>query len=153
MISLRSTLLICCALALAACEEERTLPQVDYSQVSEPAEVRAISAIDLAAKIQAGEVLLIDVRDPAEFAERRIAGALNAPFGQFDTAMIPREDVRETIFYCRAGDLSKQAAEQMAERFGGTVRYLDGGITDWASGGRETISQSTALPPAEEPSA
>jgi rhodanese-related sulfurtransferase len=148
MIAARSCLLACCALTLAACEEERALPQIDYSQVSQRAAVHPISAIALAAKIEAGEVVLIDVRDPEEFAASRIAGALNAPSGQLDTATIPREDERETIFYCRTGERSAKVAEQMADRYGGTVRYLDGGITGWVSGGRATIAQSPASPPA-----
>jgi rhodanese-related sulfurtransferase len=146
-----SSLLILGALALAACqEEERALPHVDYAAVSAPSEVRAISAIDLAVRIEAGDVLLVDVREPEEFAESRIAGALNAPLSTFDPAMIPREQARETIFYCRSGRRSAEAAQMMAERFGGTVRHLEGGITEWIDSGRDTVPQADEAPSARD---
>ncbi len=137
----RGGALFLAVLAVCACAEERPLPQVDYAQVSEKAQVRAISVIELAAKMAASEVLLIDVRDPDEFASARLEGALNAPMTHFDPAVIPREDKRETIFYCRTGERSAEAAERMAQEFGGTVRHLAGGIEAWQDTGRATISQ------------
>jgi len=135
------------ALALAACGEEKPIPQVDYAAVSEKAQVRAISVIDLAAKLAAGEVVLIDVRNPDEYAASRIAGALDAPLTHFDPAMIPREDRRETIFYCDNGQRSAQAAGRLAQEYGGTVRYLAGGLGAWQDAGRSTTSQTAPAPP------
>jgi len=140
----RSFALAACALALAGCpaeeQDEDPLPQIDYSQVSEKPEVRTISAIDLAAMLEAGEVVLIDLRPPAEFAAARIEGALNAPISHFDPATLPREEQRETVLYASTDPQAEAAARQIADRFGGTVRHLDGGIAAWLDAGRPTIS-------------
>lgn len=99
------------------------------------AAVRTISVADLATMIEAGEVVLVDVRTPGEFAEARLAGALNAPLSTFDPASIPREDHRETILYCRSSRRSEEAAVMLANDIGGTVRHLEGGIVAWQEAG------------------
>ena len=130
------------ALTLGACAAE---PEIT-SLAAEPApQVQEIDAAQLAAKVAAGEVILIDVRTPEEFAQSRISGALNAPVDTFDPAMIPLEDGRETILYCRSDRRSGIAAAQLAEYTGGAVRHLDGGILAWEEAGQPVI----ASPPKE----
>ena len=110
-------------------------------QSAAQAEVALISAADLAALLEQGKVILIDVRTPAEFAEARLHGALNAPLQTFDPAMIPQEEGRETILYCRSSGRSGQAAKILADHLGKRVRHMEGGIIAWQEAGLPTISQ------------
>ncbi len=130
------------ALALAACTQqaEREAP-VEQAATEEAAAVELIPAADLAAMMAAGEALVIDVRTPAEFAESRLAGALNAPLSTFDPASIPMMEDRETILYCGSSRRSGIAAEMLAEHKGGKVRHLEGGITAWKEAGLETQAE------------
>jgi rhodanese-related sulfurtransferase len=41
------------------------------------------------AALEAGEILLVDVREPHEFDAVRIAGAVNLPLSTFDPSALP----------------------------------------------------------------
>jgi rhodanese-related sulfurtransferase len=96
--------------------------------------MRVITVQQLKARIDSGDTVhLIDVREPAEFAEVNIAGKL-IPLGQIANAQIDElEDLRdeEVIVHCRSGMRSMQACmilEQMG--FTNTVN-VQGGILAW----------------------
>ncbi|TIX51076.1 rhodanese-like domain-containing protein [Alteraurantiacibacter aquimixticola] len=139
---MRRAVLLCLPLALAACsvEEEEIAPGAVAEEASVAA-VETISAVDLAAMLKAGEAILVDVRTPEEFAEMRLAGALNAPLSTFDPASIPMEVGRTTILMCRSSRRSGEAATKLAEHIGGTVRHLEGGILAWEEAGLETLAE------------
>lgn len=129
------------AFALAACTSQPAADAPVEETTKGVAAVETISAADLAAMLDAGEAVLVDVRTPTEFAEARLAGALNAPLSTFDPAAVPMEGDRETILYCRSSRRSGQAAEMLAEHIGGTVRHLEGGIEAWQAAGLDTVSE------------
>ena len=104
------------------------------------AAVETLPAAELASLMAAGKVVVIDVRTPAEFAESRLPGALNAPLGTFDPATIPIEDDRETILYCGSSRRSAIAATRLSDFLGITVRHLEGGFDAWSEAGLESIS-------------
>lgn len=126
--------------ALAACAP---LPPAESASAQTGAAVVTLPASELAALMASGDVVLIDVRTPAEFAEARLPGALNAPLGTFDPASIPIEAERETILYCGSSRRSGIAATQLSEYLGTTVRHLEGGIRAWTEAGFETISDES----------
>ncbi|MFY9323874.1 MAG: rhodanese-like domain-containing protein [Syntrophomonadaceae bacterium] len=79
-----------------------------------------------------GDVIILDVRTPAEFAEGHIPDALllpNTEIKQRAEELLP--DKEQTILvYCRSGRRSAQAAQELAE-LGYTNVYDFGGILDW----------------------
>ena len=93
-----------------------------------------ITAADLKQRIEAGEKLnIIDVREPAEYAEFNIGGKL-IPLGQIMGMQIDElEDLKneEVILHCKGGTRSTQAG-LMLEQVGFTnVVNLTGGVTAW----------------------
>ena len=50
----------------------------------------------------AGEILLVDVREPNEYAFERIHGALLYPLSTFDANALPREG-RRLVLHCAGG--------------------------------------------------
>lgn len=127
--------------ALAACAPA---PPAHSASTRPAAAVATLTTNELAALMAAGKVILIDVRTPAEFAQARLPGALNAPLGTFDPASIPIEPDRETILYCGSSRRSAIAAGLLSEHLGTTVRHLEGGIQAWIAAGLETISDDNA---------
>lgn len=109
------------------------------------ASVETIDAETLAGMIARDEVVLIDVRTPEEFAEARIAGALNAPLQTFLPASIPIETRRETILYCRSSGRSARAARMLADHTGTRVRHLAGGLRAWIAADEPTIPAQADL--------
>ena len=79
------------------------------------------------------EVIVLDVREQAEFDSGHIPGAVLMPVGAItkDTAasVIPKPD-SVVLVYCRSGNRSKTAAQALAD-LGYTNIYEFGGINTW----------------------
>ena len=91
----------------------------------------ALTPQELAARIEAGNVRLIDVRTDAEVADGVIPGAEHIPLDQFDPAALDLSDGREVVLYCRSGRRSAIAGEKLAAVTGEPVEHLDGGMLAW----------------------
>ena len=76
--------------------------------------------------------ILLDVRTPQEFADKRIPGAINIPNETIGTEEIPELPDQDQLIlvYCRSGNRSKQASEKLAA-LGYTNVVEFGGINDW----------------------
>lgn len=88
-------------------------------------------------KQESGYVIL-DVRTPAEFAEKHIPNAINVPnetIGTDEISQLPNKD-QLIMVYCRSGRRSKEAAEKLV-KLGYTNIVEFGGILDWKG---ETVS-------------
>ncbi|NOX61934.1 MAG: rhodanese-like domain-containing protein [Chloroflexi bacterium] len=81
-------------------------------------------------RIDAGAVL-IDVREPDEYAQVRIPGSRLIPMSELQQRLneIPRD--REVILYCRSGNRSGQVLRFLARQGYDQVFNLNGGIIDW----------------------
>ena len=70
---------------------------------------RDISPAALAAMVNAGEALVVDVREPHEFAAGHIPGALNLPLSTFAPSQPPDPAGRALVLNCAAGGRSARA--------------------------------------------
>lgn len=95
-----------------------------------------ITAEDLAARLAAGTVRLIDVRTDEEVAQGMIPGAEHIPLDRFDPAALGPSDGREVVLYCRSGRRSAIAGEKLAATTGEPVEHLGGGILAWEEAGQ-----------------
>jgi rhodanese-related sulfurtransferase len=94
-----------------------------------------ISATEAAAQVRAGQALLIDVREPAEWESGVAAPAYLLPLSDLRGARKKWQHVLDDtggkilILYCRSGNRSGQAAALLAKE-GFTVANA-GGFRDW----------------------
>ena len=82
--------------------------------------------------MEQGDVIILDVRNPAEFAGGHIENAVLMPVGELEYLifeLIENKD-QTLLIYCRAGSRSHQAAWALAE-LGFTSVYDFGGILSW----------------------
>ena len=83
--------------------------------------------------MDAGDVVVLDVREQSEFDAGHIPGAVLLPVGTItkDTAaaVIPEPDT-VVLVYCRSGNRSKTASRALV-KLGYTNIYEFGGINDW----------------------
>jgi len=95
---------------------------------------------DIRKAMDRGEVVLIDVREPQEFAAERIDGALLYPLSTFDPFSLPAcGEGRRLIFHCGSGKRS-QAALDRALQAGLDVRsHMAGGMAAWKADGHPTL--------------
>jgi rhodanese-related sulfurtransferase len=82
----------------------------------EPEAVRDLTPQEVAAGLEAGSTLLIDVREPNETAAERIPGSVLLPLSRFDPDDIPDPQGRAVVFACAAGIRSLRAAEAACGR-------------------------------------
>ena len=99
---------------------------------------------DVHSKHAAHEILLIDVREPKEFAVERIHGALNYPLSTFDPAFLPAAKGVTLVFQCGTGKRSGMAADKAAAALGGDFQHLAGGIAAWKEEGLATVTLDPA---------
>ena len=96
---------------------------------------------ELRAKLDAGNIRLIDVRRADEVAQGMIPGAEHIALDQFDPAQIDFSDGRELVLYCRSGRRSGIAGERLASHTGEAVQHLAGGILAWKEAGEPITSE------------
>jgi len=103
-----------------------------------PDNVTELSPTEIKTLMDAGKVLLVDVREPAEYAAERIPGALLYPLSSFDPAQLPPDNDRQLIFHCAAGGRSLTAARARMTQ-GQPGAHMIGGITEWKAAGLPVI--------------
>ncbi len=84
-----------------------------------------------------GSIRLVDVREPNEFADGHIPGAILNPLQSFDVdALPPPEEGKRVVLSCRSGKRSLVALEH-ARAAGRTdlVAHYGGGMLDWNAAG------------------
>lgn len=84
--------------------------------------------------VDAGEVDLVDVREPHEHDAGRIEGARHVEIPQLAAAAQEMDGERPVVFYCRSGGRSSLATQ--AFRASGYRAYnLSGGLLAWVDKG------------------
>jgi len=82
-----------------------------------------------------GSILVVDVREPHEFAAGRIPGSVSRPLSQFNPADLPNEPGKRLVLSCAAGVRSLRAME-FAQSAGLDVdSHYIGGFKDWVMHG------------------
>jgi rhodanese-related sulfurtransferase len=91
-----------------------------------------LSPAELAALLEKGEAVLVDVREPAEFAAGHIAGAVLHPLSRFDPHALPQGRV---VLSCGVGKRSARALALCAEAGVPHAEHLQGGLQAWMFAG------------------
>ena len=107
------------------------------------AEVPKITPAEAQALLAAGDVLVLDVRDPAELAQGgKVAGAVNVPRGMLEFRADPAspyhdkafDPARPVIVYCASGGRAALSGKTLMD-LGYDRVYNLGGFKDWVSSG------------------
>lgn len=77
--------------------------------------------------------VLVDVREPAEFAAGHIDGALAMPLGTIETAYRTLPAGVTLVVYCREGNRSAKAVSFLVSHGYPKAVSLDGGYTAWSA--------------------
>ena len=99
--------------------------------------VPEVAPADLQSRLSGGEqVVVIDVREPEEFARGKIPGAYTIPRGLLEMQVdgrLPREAT--VVLYCAGGGRSALAAKSLADMGFEKVENLQGGFGAWVNSG------------------
>jgi rhodanese-related sulfurtransferase len=106
--------------------------------------IETLDPAEIARLLHAGMLLLIDVREPEEYAVERIAGALLYPLSTFDAATLPDDGPRRIVFHCGSGKRSLVAAERRLAAGQPHAAHMGGGIAAWKAAGLPVIALGSA---------
>jgi rhodanese-related sulfurtransferase len=78
-----------------------------------------------------GSILIVDVREPHEFAAGHIPGSLSMPLSRFDPQALPHGNGRRIVFSCAAGVRSMHAIAAAQNAGFDLHEHYRGGFKDW----------------------
>jgi len=98
--------------------------------------LEAVSREELAERLNAGHVTVLDVRPEAEYALGHLPGAINIPAGELERRLADLPKHHEIIAYCR-GPYCVMSFEAVAalRAKGFKVRRLEDGFPEWKAAG------------------
>ncbi len=101
------------------------------------AEIEEIDAAATRARLDDGDVALVDVREAAEWSQGHIPGAVHVPRGNLESRIesAVSDRSRPVVLYCASGSRSAFAARTLLELGYEDVASLAGGFTDWRRNG------------------
>ena len=107
------------------------------------AEVKKIAPAEAAQLVKSGQAVLVDVREPAEWAQTGVAApAALLPKSDFDGAkaqwkgFLDKNQGKQVILYCRSGKRADTVATALAAQ--GIAVANAGGYADWEKAGLPT---------------
>jgi phage shock protein E len=99
--------------------------------------VRAVPATDAAPLLDDPDVVVLDIRTPAEVAQARLPGAMAIDYYDPTFAQQIEQLDRDATYlmYCRSGNRSSGARALMSQLGFRDVVDVNGGIIEWANAG------------------
>lgn len=106
--------------------------------------MKTITAHDAYDLLQSGKAVLIDVREPDEFAQEHIAYATSVPLGTVEQVVsgLKVPDDMNIIMQCMRGKRGEQACCIMGACDARPYLNIDGGIEAWKAAGLPVIGAS-----------
>lgn len=81
--------------------------------------------------------LLVDIREPDEYAREHIANSRSMPLSHWQSGQL-QEAARKIIFHCRSGQRTRQNATHLASSIASDIYLLEGGLDAWKQAGLPT---------------
>ena len=99
-----------------------------------PAPIAEADPVTVKNWLDAGESILIDVREAAEYQRAHIAGAMLVPLSAFDPARIPQNGAK-VVIACAVGQRSAGACAYLQGQGFENLYNLQGGLRGWSAAG------------------
>lgn len=100
---------------------------------------KELSAFELEKLRASAAVMIVDVREPGEYAAEHIEGAVNVPLSRFDPGRLPRAAGRTLVLQCRSGGRSKSALDKCRAAQAAIDTHLAGGLEAWKRAGLPVV--------------
>jgi len=111
------------------------------TQIDKSNTIELITVEEMDSLLTAGQVQLIDVRTPVEYAQGFIKGAINIDFrnDNFKEQIEKVDKTRPVVVYCAKGGRSGRCSSYMKKAGFTKIYDLDGGITRWEFKGKKVV--------------
>ncbi|PKH10709.1 sulfurtransferase TusA family protein [Planomicrobium sp. MB-3u-38] len=108
------------------------LRKADQSEEKEEVQFpHTVTNAELKEQMGRDDVVVLDVREPAEYAFGHIEGAISIPLGELENRAEELDAEKEVIVICRTGNRSDFAAKQLAHKGFGRVKNAVEGMSQW----------------------
>jgi rhodanese-related sulfurtransferase len=109
-----------------------------YAQTAAKDSIDVISIAEFEKMSAKKKNMIVDVRTPEEVAEGHLAGAVNINFLSegFSQEITKLNKNKTYLLYCKSGNRTRKAADQMQKAGFKHVYMLEGGITAWNQAGK-----------------
>lgn len=94
--------------------------------------------------MRAGQAVLIDIREPDEFARAHAPDARLRPASTIAPGTALAQPGAQLIFTCRSGTRTAAGADALAKAAGGPAFMLQGGLNGWAKAGLPVVRDRKA---------
>ena len=112
------------------------IPEIDPDAIPE------VDACLVLSWLEAGDTVLVDVRETVEYEAEHIPGALLCPLSTFEADLFPRFPGKRVVIHCAVGKRSAAACKQLRNAdYPDEVLNLAGGIGAWKAAGCPTEIQ------------
>ncbi len=100
--------------------------------------------------LDAGTAVLVDVREPSEYAAEHIEGSTLVPLGHMRRAALPKHQGRKLVIMCRMGARGQAACNKLRAEMAAheKVYNLEGGIVAWKKAGLPVTTPPQGASPA-----
>ncbi len=131
-------LLLFITAVLAACQTQTQPPEnnrVAAETTQTTPAYQDLSVTEFSEKMALPDVVVLDVRTPAEIAGGKIEGAMELDFHSpgFAEKLDELDKEKTYLVYCRSGGRSGNTCTIMSEKGFKKLYNLDGGFTAWSS--------------------
>lgn len=106
--------------------------------------LKSIEPAELKRMLDAGDAVLIDVREHDEHAREHILGARLAPLSAIDTHDFDRDRQKVAVFHCKSGMRTQASAARLLAQGFADAYCLRGGIEAWKAAGFPVHSNKKA---------
>ncbi len=103
-----------------------------------------LSPEEVKARLDAGRAVLIDIREPDEFARSHVPGARSHPLSGWEAAHLTVDPDADVVFTCRSGMRTAGACDRLAARVTGDAYVLSGGLDGWTKAGLPVATDAKA---------
>jgi rhodanese-related sulfurtransferase len=93
--------------------------------------VKSVSPATLKSWLDAGEAIVIDVRERREYAHEHIEGSTLIPLSTLHPGALPETNGQKLVMLCRSGNRSMFACLKLRGAVSAEIYNLDGGIQGW----------------------
>jgi rhodanese-related sulfurtransferase len=97
--------------------------------------VKSIGPATLKSWLDAGEAIVVDVREPREYAVEHIEGSELVPLSSLHPGALPEHKGKKLVMLCRVGNRSMFACLKLGGAVRSEIYNLDGGIKGWMKEG------------------
>lgn len=139
--------LVAVFVGLSACTEEKKPDQTTASEPSAAPAKATTEVVDVDAKEadtllkENPDIVVVDVRTPAEFSEGHVKDAVNIDFKNpnFEEELIKLDPGKTYLLHCRSGSRSGQALPLFEKHGFAKLYHMTPGFNGWMAAGNEVV--------------